>query len=136
MHLTNSRYFSFMDLSRVDHMMRNGAWKEIRANRLMPVLGSSNIRYRREVPPFKRINVTTRVVGADCKWIYLEQKLVADDTVYSVAIMKAAFLDKKGRVPMDRLLKIFGHHGDLPPLSDSLALIRDADNALMNIAAA
>ena len=41
MHLTNSRYFSFMDLSRVDHMIRNGAWKHIRARKLMPVLGPS-----------------------------------------------------------------------------------------------
>lgn len=134
MHLTNSRYFSFMDLSRVDHMMRNGAWKEIRANKLKPVLGSGSIRFRRAVPPFKRVNVTTRVVGGDEKWIYLEHKLVADDTVYSVAILKAAFLDKKGRVPMKRLLEIFSYEGSLPPLSESLTLIRDADDAVMEVA--
>lgn len=135
MHLTNSRYFSFMDLSRVDHMIRNGAWKDIRANKLRPVLGSGSIRFRRAVPPFKKIDVTTRVIGLDEKWIYLEHKLIAGDTIYSVAILKAAFLDKAGRIPFDRLLKMFGHEGELPPITEALALIRDADEAVMEASA-
>jgi len=134
MHLTNSRYFSFMDLSRVDHMIRNGAWKEIRANKLMPVLGSGSIRFRRAVPPFARVDVTTRVVGIDEKWIYLEHKIIDGETVYSVAILKAAFITKKGRVPVDQLLNMFSYDGEIPPLSDALALIRDADDAVMDIA--
>lgn len=136
MHLTNSRYFSFMDLSRVDHMIRNGAWKHIRANKLMPVLGSGSIRFRRAVPPFQRIDVTTRVVGVDEKWVYLEHKIVDGDTVYSVAILKAAFIDKRGRVPIERLLEMFGYEGDPPPMTEALHHIRDADDAVMDISAA
>ena len=135
LHLTNSRYFSFMDLSRVDHMIRNGAWKHIRANKLMPVLGSGSIRFRRPVPPFARIDVTTRVVGGDEKWVYLEHKIESGDTVYAIAILKAAFLDGKDRVKMGRLLEMFSHHGELQPLSEALAHIRDADEAVMEIAA-
>lgn len=134
MHLTNSRYFSFMDLSRVDHMIRNGAWKHIRANKLKPVLGSGSIRFRRAVPPFKRVDVTTRVVGIDEKWIYLEHRIVAGETVYSVAILKAAFLDDAGRVSIERLLDMFGYEGDLPPMTEALTRIRDADDAVMDIA--
>lgn len=136
MHLTNSRYFSFMDLSRVDHMIRNGAWKDIRANKLMPVLGSGSIRFRRAVPPFARFDVTTRVVGLDEKWVYLEHKLVDGETVYAVSILKAAFINKKGRVTTDRLLKMFSYEGPIPPLNEALALIRDADEAVMDIAGA
>lgn len=136
MHLTNSRYFSFMDLSRVDHMIRIGAWTAIRANKLMPVLGSGSIRYRRPVPPFKRFNVTTRAVGCDERWIYLEHKLTADETTYAMAVLKAAFLDKKGRVPTDRLLEMFGFKGVLPPMTESLLHIRDVDDALGTIAEA
>ena len=134
MHLTNSRYFSFMDLSRVDHLIHNGTWKQIRAHRLLPVLGSGSIRYRRPVSPFKKIDVTTRVVGCDERWIYLEHKIVAGDDVYAIAVLKAAFLDKDGRVPTERLLSIVGHTEPLPPITDALAIIRDADQALMDIA--
>ncbi len=134
LHLTNSRYFSFMDLGRVGHLIRNGAWKPIRAHKLMPVLGSGSIRYRRAVSPFKKVDVTTRVVGCDDRWIYLEHKLVAGDDVYAIAVLKAAFLDKKGRVPTERLLSLVGYSDPLPPMTDALAIIRDADQALMDIA--
>ena len=135
MHLTNSRYFSFMDLSRVDHLMRCGAWKQVRANKLMPVLASGSIRFRRAVPPFKKVDVTTRVVGVDEKWIYLEHKIISGDTIYSVAVLKAAFLNTGGRIPVSELLDIFGHEGKLPPMTDALARIRDADDAVMNVVA-
>jgi Thioesterase-like superfamily len=29
-HMTNSRYYGFIDLSRVDFMIRNGAWAKLR----------------------------------------------------------------------------------------------------------
>ena len=135
MHLTNSRYFSLMDLSRVDHLMRCGAWTQVRANKLMPVLGSGSIRFRRAVPPFKKIDVTTRVVGADEKWIYLEHKIVAGETLYSVAILKAAFLNTNGRVPVPDLLNIFGYEGEPPAMTEALTRIRDADDAVMDVAA-
>lgn len=134
MHLTNSRYFSFMDLSRVDHMIRNGSWKHIRANKLMPVLGGGSVRYRRAVPPFAKIHVSTRVAGVDDRWIYLEHKVSNGETVYAAAVLKAAFLDKKGRVPTPRLLDMFGHDGDVPELPDELAQIRDVDDAVNSVA--
>lgn len=134
MHLTNSRYFSLMDLSRVDHLMRCGAWKQVRANKLMPVLGSGSIRFRRAVPPFKKIDVTTRVVGTDEKWIYLEHKIIAGDMVYSVSVLKAAFLNANGRVPVPELLQVFGYEGEPPPMTEALTRIRDADDAVMDVA--
>lgn len=123
-----------MDLSRVDHLIHNGSWKKIRGNKLMPVLESGSIRFRRPIPPFKRMDVTTRIVGCDDRWIYLEHQLVAGEVVYSIAVLKAAFLDVDGRVPTARLLETIGYHGDLPPMSSALALIRDADQALTDIA--
>lgn len=135
MHLTNSRYFSFMDLSRVDHLVRCGAWKQVRAKKLMPVLASGSIRFRRAVPPFKKVDVTTRLVGVDEKWIYLEHKIVSGGTVYSVAILKAAFLNDSGRIPIPELLNTFGYEGEPPPMTEALARIRDADDAVMDVAA-
>ncbi len=136
LHLTNSRYFSFMDLSRVDHMIRNGAWQKIRANKLMPVLGSGSIRYRRPVPPFKKVDVTTRIAGCDDRWIYLEHKLVAGDVVYSIAVLKAAFIGKDGRISTPDLLNTLEYSGPMPPMTVPLKVIRDADDALMTISGA
>ena len=101
---------------------------------MRPVLGAGSIRFRRPVPPFKTVNVTTRIVGADDRWIYLEHKLIAGDIIYSTAVLKAAFINANGRVPTDDLLKAVGYSGDIPAMTDSLQVIHDADDALMKIA--
>ena len=101
---------------------------------MRPVLGAGSIRFRRPVPPFKTVNVTTRIVGADDRWIYLEHKLIAGDIIYSTAVLKAAFINANGRVPTDDLVEALGYSGGIPAMTDSLRVIHDADDALMKIA--
>jgi acyl-CoA thioesterase FadM len=118
LHLTNSRYFSFMDIVRIAMMIRNGAWGRIRAHKLSPVLGSSAIRYRRAVAPFQAFHVTSKVLGWDDQWLFLEHRvLIGDDDVAAVAIVKAAFLGPAGRVSTAKLLEVIGYDGQplVPP---------------------
>ena len=100
----------------------------------MPVLGSGSIRFCRPVPPFKRIDVTTRIVGCDERWVYLEHKLMDGNITYSLDVLKAAFLDASGRIPTTRFLKEIAYSGAIPPMTGALELIRDADEALPEIA--
>lgn len=135
MHMTNSRYASFMDLARVDFMIRNGGWGRIRAAGLYPVLGSSSIRFRRPIKPFQRFDVTARIVSWDERWIYMEHKLVIKggpkgDDIASVCIVKTTFLGKKGRVPTDELVAIIGYTGPKPDAGDLLAK-KDALDAML-----
>lgn len=124
-HMTNSRYFSFMDIVRVAMMIRNGAWAKLRANKLMPVLGSSSIRYRRAIRPFQAFEVTCRVLGWDDKWLYLEHKMEVSGELAAIAIMKAAFLSPSGRVATERLLEMVGFTAPAPPLpAPAIALQR------------
>lgn len=111
MHMTNSRYHSFMDLSRVDFMIRGGAWKRLRAAGLGPVLGSSTIRFRRPIAPFQKFDVTTRLLTWDERWIYLEQRILAGGDVASIAVMKVTFVGRQGRVSTDKLIAIMGYTG-------------------------
>jgi acyl-CoA thioesterase FadM len=106
----------FRLIVRVAMMIRNGAWAKFRAHKLMPVLGSSAIRYRRAVKPFQAFDVTCRVLGWDEKWLYLEHRILLGDDVAAVAVMKAAFLSPSGRVATQRLLDLAGYTGAAPPL--------------------
>ena len=99
MHMTNSRYHSFMDIARVDFMIRGGAWQRLRKEGLGPVLGSSTIRFRRPIKLFQKFDVTTRMLSWDERWIYLEQKILAGGDVASIAVMKVTFVGKQGRTP-------------------------------------
>ena len=120
-HMTNSRYHSFMDIGRINFMIRNGGWARLRAARAFPVLGSVSIRFRRPVNPFQKFSVVTRLVSWDERWLYLEQKIVAGGETASIALAKTLFVGKQGRLPTDELLKIVGYTGERPPFTDALA---------------
>jgi acyl-CoA thioesterase FadM len=115
MHLTNSRYSSFMDIVRVAMMIRNGAWGRFRAVGMLPVLGSLAIKFRRGIKPFEKFTVTCRTIGWDEKWIFLEHKLLVGEHLAAIAIMKAAFLGAGGkRIATDELIKVIGYDGPRP----------------------
>ncbi|MDX2145127.1 MAG: thioesterase family protein [Rhodospirillaceae bacterium] len=115
LHLTNSRYSSFMDIARIAMMIRNGAWGRFRAAGMLPVLGSMAMKFRRGVKPFERFAVTSRTIGWDEKWIYLEHKMMVGEHLAAVAVMKAAFLGSAGRrIATDELIKVIGYDGPVP----------------------
>jgi acyl-CoA thioesterase FadM len=127
LHLTNSRYSSFMDIVRVAMMVRNGAWGRFREQGMLPVLGSLAIKFRRGVKPLEKITVTCRTIGWDEKWVFLEHKVLVGEHLAAIAIMKAAFLGKGGRrISSDELIKVVGYDGPrpdpLPVMTAALAL--------------
>ena len=130
LHMTNSRYASFLDLARVSLMIRNGGWQRIRAAGLYPVLGSASTRFRQPIQPFQKFTVSARVVSWDERWIYMEQKLMADGNLAAYAIVKAAFLSKDGRIPTDKLMVIMGYSGPKPEFTDALVK-KDALDAML-----
>ena len=130
LHMTNSRYHSFMDLSRIDFMIRNGAWARLRAVGLNPVLGSSSIRFRRSVKLFQKFDVTTRVASWDERWIYIEHKLIAGEETAAIALVKSTFLGKDGRVPTDELLALMGYRGPKPEFHAALIKKSELDGLL------
>jgi acyl-CoA thioesterase FadM len=132
LHLTNSRYHSFMDIVRVAMMIRQGTWRRLRAAKLLPVLGSSSIRYRRAVNPFQAFDVTSRLITWDEKWLYIGHRIVVGADVAATAAVKVAFIGPNGRVPTAELLAIIGHAGDPPPFDAGLvAALQGIDKALV-----
>jgi acyl-CoA thioesterase FadM len=116
-------------------MIENGAWARIRAARLMPVLGSSSIRYRRAVRPFQKFTVTCRAIGWDERWMYLEHRILVaardgGEDVAAIAVMKAAFLGPDGRVATEKLIEVVGFSGPRPEPGALIERVRDLDAAL------
>lgn len=97
LHLTNARYPALMDLGRVDFILRSGAWRLMRRERMGVVLGGMALRFRRPLPPLRRFSLTTRLLGWDEKWIYVEQVFASQKGVACVAVVRNAFV-KAGKV--------------------------------------
>jgi acyl-CoA thioesterase FadM len=94
LHMNNGRYWTLMDLGRTDIMIRSGLWRPILKHRWVPVVAAGQIRFRRELKPFRAFTLETRI-------------LTWSD---SHALVRAGLYDRKERrfVPMDRLLNEIG----------------------------
>ncbi len=121
-HLTNSRYLSFMDLGRTELMLRTGLLRPVMQRRWLPVVSTTSLRFRREIGPFERFHLNTRLLGWDEKWFYMEQRFETQKGVAAVGVVKGLFKGAEGPVPTEKLLALVGH--DLPtsrtPLLDMI----------------
>lgn len=127
LHMTNARYLSVMDLGRVDLLLRNGIWRTMMKNRWQAVLGATNIRYRRPLRPFEAFEVVTRVLCWDAKRFYIEHRIEAGGKLAAVALMQGVFVDRRGRVPPQRLIEVMGGSLESPPEPDFIRAWREND---------
>ena len=75
MELNNGRTLTLFDLGRLPMSLRNGSAKAIRDNRLGLAVAGASVRYRKRVTTFQRIEMRTRAVGYDDRFLYMEQSM-------------------------------------------------------------
>ncbi|TVO68181.1 thioesterase family protein [Sedimenticola selenatireducens] len=110
-HLTNSRYLALMDLGRIELMLRTGMMGKVLKRRWLPVVSIATLRFRREISPFERFSLHTRLLGWDEKWFYMEQRFETARGVAAVGIVKGLFRGPKGNVPSQELVGLTGYEG-------------------------
>jgi acyl-CoA thioesterase FadM len=141
--MNNGRYLTIMDLGRLDMVLRSGIWRAIRANGWSPMLGSAVIRFRRELRPFARYRLETRIVGWTDTISIVEQTFVIVSgahrgTVAARALVKAGFYDRRSRsfVPVVKLIQALGVSAEeavSPPLTPEVEAFLAADRSLRPI---
>ena len=72
LHMNNGRYFTVMDLGRIDLMIRTGVARWMWRRKWTPVVASETMRFPRALKPFQRYRLKTRVLCWDERWIFLE----------------------------------------------------------------
>ncbi len=108
-HMNNGRYLTLLDLGRMDLMLRSGFWKRITEAGWYPVVAGQTITYRRSLELWQRFELSTRVLGYDDRWIYMEQIFRVGETVHADAIVRARFLRRGGgSVEIDEVLGLAG----------------------------
>ncbi len=120
LHLTNARYLSMMDLGRTELIIQTGMLKELLKRRWLPVVAVANLKFYRQINPFQRYKVITKIIGWDEKWFYIEQRFMAKGKVAAVGVIKGLFRGKEGKIPTEELLKLAGHQGEPPEMSEEL----------------
>ncbi|MGF6773538.1 acyl-CoA thioesterase FadM [Paraburkholderia sp. GAS199] len=131
MHMNNGRYFTILDLARVDLMMRSGLWRQLKAQGWYPVVTLETMRFHRSLELNDRYNVETRVIGWDEKHIFLEQGFVRDGVQVALAIVRARFLKRSGGVVTTaELMQLSDVTQDSPALPEWVARWSEADGGM------
>jgi acyl-CoA thioesterase FadM len=136
-HMNNGRYLTHMDLGRADLLLRTGLLHVVRQDRLTPIIGSALIRFRRELGPFQRFDIETRIAGWRDTTAVIQQDFrirsgPRDGEVAAVALVRAGLYDRQARafVPVDRLLEKLVVTAQSPPMSKEAEAFLAADGAL------
>lgn len=108
LHLTGSRYISFMDLARVNHLIKVKMLKKILQKKWLPVVGIVQLRYLKPIKPMAKLNVETQVLSWDEKYYYIEQKFISRGITCAVGLVKVAFIGNGKVIPINKIFQLFG----------------------------
>jgi acyl-CoA thioesterase FadM len=129
-HMNNGRYLTIMDLGRLDMTIHSGLMRAVIRNRWMPVLGGATIRYQRPLQPFQCYTLTTRIIGWDEKWIYMEQQFDSNEKRAATALVKALVRGRDRSIPTAEVMREVGVDQPSPPFPDHLRAWIAADEAV------
>ncbi|WP_367187194.1 thioesterase family protein [uncultured Bosea sp.] len=143
LHMNNGRYWTLMDLGRLDLMLRSGLWRAVLRHRWLPVVNAGTIRFRREMRLFRPFRVETQIVCWRENWLVMQHRMLMQgrdgtEIVAAVALVRAALYDKKARayVPVARLLGEIGVTAESPQPSPEVAAFLASEDAMRTAAPA
>jgi acyl-CoA thioesterase FadM len=137
LHMNNGRYLTIMDLGRLDMILASGLWRAILRHRWTPIASAIKIRFRREMRPFNRYRLETRLLAWVGDQVVMEQTLIIESgprtgQVSAQALFKGGLYDREARkfVAVERLMVESGVHAENPPLSPEVEAFLRADEEL------
>lgn len=116
--LNNGRTLTLYDLGRFTAGKRMGLIPALRDNRWGLAVAGVSVRYRRRITAFQKIEMHTRCVGWDDRFIYIVQAMWVNGTCTSQALLRTAVTSKAGTVPPQQVAIAIGHDEPSPDLPD------------------
>lgn len=113
--LNNGRTLTLYDLGRFVLLQRTGIVDGMRRQRWVGTVAGATIRYRRRVQMFQRVEMRSRILGWDAKFVYIEQGMFRGPTCVSHVLMRVAVTDRTRLLPTAEVAPALGL-GDSPAL--------------------
>jgi acyl-CoA thioesterase FadM len=128
-HLNAGRFVSFMDVARIELIVRLRFFGPMLRRGWRPVMGGAVVRFRRSVLPFHRFDIRSRVIGWDERWIYVEHIVEENGVFCAIGHMRTVIRGKDGTIAPAQVLKVLGHDIVSPALPEFVQRWRDAEDA-------
>ncbi|MDZ4137080.1 MAG: acyl-CoA thioesterase [Paracoccaceae bacterium] len=116
--LNNGRTLTLYDLGRIPLGQRTGLHRVLKANHWGLTVAGNTTRYRRRVRLFDRVEMITRCIGWDARFVYIEQSMWKGADCTSHVLIRSAITSGSGIVPPEKLLVAMGLPPQSPPLPD------------------
>jgi len=114
--LNNGRTLTLYDLGRIPLGRRTGLERVLRAQGWGMTVAGNTTRYRRRVRMFDRVEMRSRGIGWDARFLYTEQSMWKGDDCAGQIVIRSAVTSAEGIVPPARLLEALGLAQDSPAL--------------------
>lgn len=126
-HVNNGRFLTIMDLGRLHLAAITGILMPALKRGWLPVLGSAKIHFIRPLNMFDQFKMISQVIYWDEKWLYFEQKIFKQEELCAVALFKALFTSKQGKITPDQLLQLVPNPPSQPSIPDIVKHWQDAE---------
>jgi len=127
--LNNGRTLTLFDLGRIPLARRTGLVRALRANGWGLTIAGSSVRYRKRIRLFERVEMRSRAVGFDHRFLYIEQSMWKGDTCTTHALYRSAVTSPGGIVPPEQVVAAMGHDPAPQPLPGWIAAWVAAEDA-------
>ena len=127
--LNNGRTLTLYDLGRLPLARRTGLDKILRKHGWGITVAGNTTRYRRRVQAFDRLDMVSRCIGWDARFVYMEQSMWKGADCTSQMIIRSAIVGKSGIVPPKDLITAMGLPIESPSLPDWVLAWVLAENA-------
>ncbi|SFA98239.1 Thioesterase-like superfamily protein [Poseidonocella pacifica] len=115
MELNNGRTLTFYDLGRIPLAVRVGLARILSEKKLGMVIAGASVRYRRRIRVFERVEMRSRAVCWDDRFLYVEQAMFkAGGECANHALLRCAVTGPSGIVPPGEAAPSFGPSPDMP----------------------
>ncbi len=128
MELNNGRTLTLYDMARIPLARKAGLLSALRDNEWGLTMAGCSVRYRRRVRMFEKIEIRSRLVCFDDKFMYLEQSMwKKNGECANHVLYRSAVTDKNGIVPTSRVREAVGLTNLTPTVPDWIKHWIDAD---------
>lgn len=117
-HMSNASYLKFMTRGRLEHTIASGLYKQMAAQRCRILLANSEITYIKALQLHQDFYLRTRLLGWDEKYLYYDQRLDTEDTLYTHALLRCVPQHQKNTLTPRVFLEMTGFNRLSPALPE------------------
>ncbi|MBY5971500.1 acyl-CoA thioesterase [Ferrimonas balearica] len=116
MELNNGRTLTIFDLGRIPYAARSGLFEVMKREKWGLTVAGTAIRYRKRLTAFTRVEMRTRLMGVDKRFIYIEQSMWSEGECANHATLRTGVIRNRKLVPTEEVARALGPDITLPEL--------------------